>query len=283
MKNMLGIAEAKGPISDLLEKLGGPEGERWLEETKRFLRRENPFITGTILEELVSKTQKLLSKRFDKKITVDPLPSEFTEENLQKWEKYNLKPVFLPDEEIAEDRSLKNWTKPKKWFYTKIREGAISPDSAKLKRGWYLADFSIGVDYTDGSQVFPNDPLASIIERLRKEGKVGKYDKTPLGSRFSIIPQNEWLIVLAEIAKEIGLKPEQIRLERVIEFNAIGNLYDPNRGKFNTWECFEDSFEDSFRLFGGGRGRGGLASVYDYWSVFRIGHVAGRPLVSFLK
>ena len=227
------------------------------------------------------KTAKLLSKRFGKRIKVDSLPEWFTEENLAKAERFNLKPVFLPDEEIGENRSLKNWTKPKAWFYQNIREGKIAKDSAMLKRGWYLADFTASVDYDNGVQVYPNDPLSPIIERLRKEGKIGKYDKTPAGSRFAIVPKNEWPIVFAELVKELGFNPGQINLERAVEFNAIGNIYDPNRGKFDSWEWFSDFFEDSYRLYGGNRGHGGLAGVGCSSSGDRGGSVAGRPLVSF--
>jgi len=235
----------------------------------------------SVLADLIRQTSKFLFKRFGKRIKVDSLPTEFTLENLEKWAKYNLKPVFLPGEEILENRPFKKWVKPEKWFYEKLREGKIAKDSAVLKRGWYLADFTLSVDYNNGIQAYPNDPLAPIIERLRREGKVGKYDKTPLGSRFSIIPKDEWPLVLAELAKEFGFKPEQIRLERAVEFNAIGNLYDYNRGKFSTWEWFSDPFEVSSRLHGGSRDGGGLALVSSYWFDFRDGGVAGRPLVSF--
>ncbi len=241
-----------------------------------------PKVVKTALDTLISKTAKLLS-RFGKRIKVDPLPEWFTEENLARAAKFNLKPVFLPDEEISEDRNLKNWVKPEKWFYQKREEGKIGKDSDMLKRGWYLADFTPSVDYDNGIQVYPNDPLAPIIERLRKGGKVGKRDATPMGSRFSIIPQNEWPLVFTELAKEIGLNPKQIQLERAIEFNAIGNLYDSTRGKFNSWEWFSDLFEVSRRLSGGDRDDGGLADVVYYSSGYRYDDVAGRPLVSFSK
>ncbi len=242
-----------------------------------------PKIVKTALGAIGSRTAKLLSKHFGKRIKVDSLPEWFTEENLAKAEKFNLKPVFLPDEEIGENRPLKNWIKPEPWFYQKIKEGKIAKDSALLKRGWYLADFTSSVDYDNGVQVYPNDPLSPIIERLRKEGKIGKHDKTPTGSRFAIVPKNEWPLVLAELAKELWLKSEQIQLERYVEFNAIGNLYDENRGKFNSWEWFNDSFEDSSRLDGGVRGDGGLADVHYDSSGHRHAFVAGRPLVSFSK
>ena len=37
---MLGVSEVQGPIADLLQKLGGPKGEVWLEGLKFFLRKE---------------------------------------------------------------------------------------------------------------------------------------------------------------------------------------------------------------------------------------------------
>ena len=233
------------------------------------------------LETLLETTKKKLQKFF--RVDLEPMPAEFTEENLAKWAEFNLKPVYLPMEEIGEDRKLKNWTKPEKWFYQKIGEGKVNADSAKLHQGWYLADFTVGTDYTDGTQVFPNDPLNPIIKRLREEGKIGKYDNTPLGSRFAIT-HDEWqTVVCPAVAESLGFKPTQVRLERSIEFNAIGNIYDPNRGRFNMWEWFSDKFEDSYQLCSGRRGSGGLAHVFYSWSSHRLVDIAGRPLVSFVS
>ena len=235
----------------------------------------------SVLEILLETTKKKLQKFF--RVDLEPMPAEFTEENLAKWAEFNLKPVYLPMEEIGEDRKLKNWTKPEKWFYQKIGEGKVNADSAKLHQGWYLADFTVGVDYIDGTQVFPDDPFATIIAKLREEGKIGKYDNTPLGSRFAIT-NDEWRnVVCPAIAEALGFKSEQVRLERAVEFNVIGNVYDPNRGRFNMWEWFSDKFEDSGQLYGGYREHGGLAFVHYYWSSDRDDDIAGRPLVSFVK
>ena len=256
-----------------------------LDQMQLVVEHRNPFEVKvlSLLEILMEDTKKCLQKFFGQGIEIDPLPEKFTEENLARWGEFNLKPVFLPDEEVAENRKLKDYTKPEKFFYDKIREGKIAADGATLKRGWCLADLTIGVDYTDGTQVFQNDPLASLITKLREEERVGRYDNTPAGSRFAIT-NDEWRnTVCPAFAKELGFKPEQIRLERAIEFNAIGNLYDPNRGKFNMWEWFEDAFEDSRRLHGGDRRHGGLADVDYDTSDFRYGIIAGRPLVSFVK
>lgn len=46
-KGVLGNALAKvaGPLKDFVEKLGGEDGEKWLEALKRFLRKEEPWPT----------------------------------------------------------------------------------------------------------------------------------------------------------------------------------------------------------------------------------------------
>ncbi len=231
-----------------------------------------------------SKLEKMLSRRFGKKITVDSYPKEFTSEFLANAARYNLKPVFLPSEEISQNRLLKRWIKPETWFYQEISEGKIKPydglSPIALRRGWYLADFTTGVDYTDGTQVIPDDPWASLITQLRQEGKIGNNDNTPLGSRFAITHVEWETTLLTYMASKIGVPRVQVRLERAIEFNAIGNLYDHDRGKFIMWEWFSDYFDDSHRLMGGRRFHGGLAGVSYYWPAPRHNIIVGRPLVS---
>lgn len=240
------------------------------------------------IEKFAVKTRRRLSTIFKKRIIVDPLPLEFTDENLAYWATLNLRPVVVPREDIGDNRPLKNWTKLSQFFYDNVRNGKIKPihpdlPPTMLRGCWHLADFTISADYTDGSQVFMNDPLAPIIAKLREQRLVGNYGNTPMGSRFAITP-DEWQdCVLAYIASKLGVTLAQIRLERAIEFNAIGNLYDPNRGKFNAWEWFEDAFEGSYRLCGGYRGRGGLANVDGGWRDYRYSSIAARPLVSFIR
>lgn len=44
-KGMLDVSvhDARGVVADLLEKLGGPNGQEWLSAAKRFLRKEQPW------------------------------------------------------------------------------------------------------------------------------------------------------------------------------------------------------------------------------------------------
>jgi len=292
--NLVGDASATfaGVWVDILQKYRS--GHITLDHLTRFADMQAmPFAVTARdakreIEKFAAKTARKLSTIFKKRIIVDPLPPEFTEENLALWAMFNFKPVFLPREDIGVNRPLKNWTKLLQWFYDRVGDGKIKPihpdlPPTMLRGCWCLADFTVSADYTDGSQVFVNDPLAPIIADLRQKKLVGRHNNTPDGSRFSITP-DEWQdVVLAHVASKLGVTRAQTRLERAVEFNSIGNLYDPNRGKFNAWEWFQDDFGGSGRLCGGGRDGGGLAGVYDGWHDFRLGGIAARPLVSFIR
>ena len=292
--NLVGdvLSEELGAWIDIFQKRRS--GVITADHIKRFAKLDpSPFAVAAKdakreIEKFAAKTARKLSTIFKKRIIVDPLPPEFTDENLAQWATFNFRPVFLPREDIGATRLLKSWTKPEKWFYDRVSDGKIKPiytdlPPTMLRGCWHLADFTIGADYADGSQVFVNDPLATIFADLRSKKLIGRHSNTPDGSRFSITP-NEWQdCVLAHVASKLGVTRAQMRLERAIEFNAIGNLYDPNRGKFNAWEWFEDRFEDSSRLYGGRRDCGGLAGVGHDWHDHRSGYFAARPLVSFIR
>ena len=43
MLDKVSVQEAQGVLADLMQKLGGHDGQDWLHSAKRFLRKENPF------------------------------------------------------------------------------------------------------------------------------------------------------------------------------------------------------------------------------------------------
>ncbi|MGD0977117.1 MAG: hypothetical protein ABR875_02385 [Minisyncoccia bacterium] len=275
-----------GIVEDVARRLRKEKG--FPERIKLFLAGKLQPAEGVkIIPRPFAKLDRMLSRRFGERIYVNPYPKEFTPEFLANAVKYNMRPVFWPGKDMIPDLRLKKWIMPNAWFYNQVFAGKIKSHGdlspTKLQRGWYLADFTIGADYTDGTQVFIDDPFAPIIAKLREQKLVGKYDNTPVGSRFSIA-RNEWQdCVLAHIASALNVTRSQIRLERAIEFNAIGNLYDPNRGKFKMWEWFADHFGGSGRLVGGSRGVGGLAGVCCVWFCDWNDDIAARPLVSFVS
>ena len=264
-----------------------------LDQLQAVFEGRNPFEQPRMLsplEQLVASVTKRLRVHFGNSVSVDPLPASVTKDNMAKWAAFNLAPVFLPGEEIAQQRGLRNWKKPAKWFYNQMRvrdavkKPALPTDSAIIKRGWYLADVSIGTDhdFRDGTQVFPMDPLGNLISKLRHAGIIGKNEKTPWESRFAIT-NNEWREkLLPALTDELHGTGVTFRLERAIEFNAIGNIYDKNRGQFNMWEWFDDSFKDDYRLLGGSRLCGGLGQVICRSADDRDDSFAGRPLGCFV-
>lgn len=193
---------------------------------------------------LISKYKEVLSKAFQKKVIVENFPPEFTYDNLKKWEGYNLKPVYFSEEKINKSRRLANWVRPHQLFYEKIEIEAMPADALKLKKGWYLIDVTSGMNATIQSiwdYALPNDRLVGeVIAGLRRENKIPKSKGIFPNSRFGLTLDEWQKIVLPALAKKLGLNPEQIHLERYIEFNAIGNLYDSRRGEFKMMELFSD-------------------------------------------
>ncbi|MDD5290376.1 MAG: hypothetical protein PHT40_04260 [Patescibacteria group bacterium] len=225
----------------------------------------------------------------DQSITVDPLPPEFTRVNLERWAKINFRPVFLPKIKIDRNFQAKTgrYIRPENEFYARIEQGEVDKSALELPGCWCLADFSTGVDYTNGTQVFPNDPLAETIARLRQEKKIGEYSNTPPGSRFSITPRDEWEKVVCPAWREAlgGIGANRIcRPESCVEHNFIGNVFDSkNRGQFNVWQWFSDKYgkDGSARLFGGTRDVGGLAFVNYCVAGHRDDFAVARPIVIF--
>lgn len=281
--------EVLGVQRDMLERLSGNDGDLWLERYKRLHNGENPFVELTgegdaWKSELVAYAKRKL-KKFSRAWAeqVMPIPDSWSPEFLANASQFGYKPVFVPEIDINETFQHRKYIKLEDWYYANIRNGNIKTENpTRLRKGWYLADSSQGVDYTDGSQVLPSDPWGPMLTKLRVELKiVGRNDKTPDGSRFAIT-HDEWIqVVLAHWAGTLMTTRAQTNLPTAIEWNFIGNVYFPHYGAFNMWQWFADHFEDSHRLVGGDRDGGGLAGVFCHWSGGRGGSVCARPLVSF--
>ena len=284
--------EVFGVQRDMLERLSGNDGDLWLERYKRLHNGENPFVeltsnsavTDGWKSELVAYAKRKL-KKFSRGWAeqIMSIPDSWSPEFLANASSLGYKPVFIPETDIGEAFRHRKYIKPEDWYYTNIRNGNIKTENpTNLREGWCLADSSQGVDYTDGSQVFPNDPWEPMLTKLRVELKiVGRNDKTADGSRFAIT-HDEWIqVVLAHWAGALMTTRAQTNLPTAIEWNFIGNVYFPHYGAYNMWTWFADRFGDARRLVGGVRGRGGLAYVGCSWSGLRHDSICARPLVSF--
>jgi len=104
------------------------------------------------------------------------LPQEVSD-ILQRAEKAGIKtfePYHLSDITLTKDSKVEGWDKkPRDWYWEQIEHGNLDEDAAKLADSWILIDKTIRPNYRNGNQVHENDPFGVLMERLRKEGKVG--------------------------------------------------------------------------------------------------------------
>ena len=200
---------------------------------------------------------------------------------------------FLPDIAMPREAKFPGWKKkPELWYYNQVAAGKIlrrQPDGKlkavkKVKSDGIvvLIDTRLKPPYDNGRQMFKDDNLlGSVVEKLRKEGKITDY--SPQASRFGISATEEFRDI-SPILRSLDGEFQLVRSETVIEANVIPQLYPhmPRRkdGQTSTWVWYEEYFGGaSGRLNGGSSDYGGLAdvnwdSVGDRWS-----RQAFRPLV----
>jgi len=237
-------------------------------------------------EELVA-SEEVARKRFFGETSI-PNPSSELRDVLTRAKEQGITvfdPHFLPRVELKQEDEYPGWKiKPENWYWEQIRKGRIGEDAPKLDGVWVLFDKTPKPNYTDGTQMYENDPFAQILERGRKDGRIQVPDfvkHVPQNSRFAVSSDELYQYVYPEIAKLLGIDPTQVRSSKEIEFNVLGNLHYPYLGETSTWEWLHDKFEDDHRLDGGGSGLGGLANVHRSWSDDRHDDLGFRPLVVF--
>lgn len=212
-------------------------------------------------------------------------------QKIQEWQKLGLEPHFLPSASMMPGDDYSGWKiKPEKWFYEQVIEGKIFRNikgelekvaTVKLEGITVLIDARLKPAYRDSKQMYENDNLLGyIIEELRESEKIASYKYGSQPSRFGV-SADEWEKQIKPVlAKKLGLRTTQIRLERAIEANVVPQIYSymprKNDGKTNTWVWYEEYFGGrDRRLLGGYSDGGGLADVNDVWA---DGHWYDRSL-----
>ena len=209
---------------------------------------------------IMEHEQQKLHDFFGRDIEVPPLPEGITAEQVQAWEAQHLKLHYLPLIDMSKE-DIEGWIKPDFKYLT---ESDLPKDAMLLPGSWLLVDERPKPKYESGNQQYDNDTdfLGPVLEELRQKGLIQSF-KHP-GSRFYISPQElENPAVIEAIARAYNLKPEQITLPRMIEFNVLGNIHHPEWGESNCSEWFSDQYKAGLeRLYGGRSDYGGLAYVY---------------------
>ena len=241
-----------------------------------FEQKQNELIT--IEKETIIK---YFGEELGKTIEVPPLPAEITSEQLEFWEQNQLALHYSPGVEITKDNTFPGQTKKLDAdIYKWIVEAKISPEAAKLPKGWILIDTRAKPNYASGDQMYENDLLAPVLEKLRLAGYISSFKQT--SSRFNIsadeLNKAEVQIALAETLK---IKLEQLDLPPATLYNYLGNAFYPEWGETNTWEWFQEEYSGGRRLGGGRSGSGGLSSVRYGSSDSRNGNLGFRPLACF--
>jgi hypothetical protein len=263
-----------GKASRVLEKFFKVAGEDpvWYEHLETMLDGKNPFENW--LQKIVDDERRDHKNFFGARFRLGDFTTTlkmYGREKIEAWKKLGLEPHFLPHIALSQDSELPGWKiKPESWFWQKISEakifrmikGQLTQDQTvgDLEGITVLVDIRLKPKYGD---MYENDWLSSIIIKLRETGKIQDFDLQ--SSRFNISSE-ETELIKTEAAQFLGLKPDQLRLEREIEANVIPQMYPhmprKNDGKTNTWEWHEEYFEDrDDRLVGGNSVDGGLADV----------------------
>ncbi len=215
---------------------------------------------------------------------------------IAEWKKLGLEVHFLPSTVLMRNTSFDGWKiQPESWYWDQAENGNLyhrNDDGTLVKASGdllpgrvVLIDTRKKPNYNDGKQMFAKDRdfMGRVIDRLRKDGKLARYQYGPQTSRFGI-SSIEWEDHLkAAIAERLGLEPTQVRLEMAIEANIIPQLYmnmpRKDDGTTSTWCWYEEFFKSASSRFIGGRSDyGGLANVVDDTSGSRWRSHAVRPL-----
>lgn len=242
---------------------------------------------------LVERERESLRAFFGQPVAVAQVPDLLVETyRVAQDEGFStLAPIYLPATEFEQRTKYPGWkVKPEKWYWEQIRTGKVNKDAAKLAGVWGLFDESQRPNYAGGRQLFDDDALAPILQRLRREGRIQVLNNTrqvPETSRFGVSAYEQDQFVFPQLAMCLRLVDRvkegvtQLRRTTEMEFNFAGNLRYPHLGQANTLEWLDDKFGCARRLVGGHSGGGGLAFVYYGWSGGHDGGIGFRPLIVF--
>lgn len=171
------------------------------------------------------------------------------EERIHFWQSLSLEPHFLPLLAMSEDANFPGWKiKPENSYYRRVADGSVQrpqPDGTFIpdKEAFRLEGIAVLIDTRlkpenrHGIQMFENDNLLGpILERLRCEGKIHKYDYGPQSSRLDVWPKEQERHLKPALAEFLGVQASQIRRERVIEQNVIPQMFPhmPRKNDGNT-------------------------------------------------
>ncbi len=195
------------------------------------------------------------------------IPKWITQDIISYWQENLFALHYLPFKEIKENDSFSSLKEgPSKTFYKKIKEGKLKEKSAFLPGRWLLIDIrkkpEKNVAWIRSDEVFLFEKMKlkpkEKLKKIKKQPHEKEYLKEALkekgfNSRFclNIFEIRELYPAVLNFLK---IKEEKkVRLPFFIEYNYLVNAFYDNFKKTETWEWFEDKYEEKFYLAGGSK------------------------------
>ena len=240
---------------------------------------------------ILKNEQQILENFFNTKFTNIPnLPDWVTDRLLQYWNENIFYVHYMPDISLDENLDLLLWKdKPSKIFYKKMQERKLKQEAKLLLGKWILIDGrdkpaktapwirindvlilqKIGFNLKKhlkkwNKQLFKDDYLTDI---LKEKG---------FGSRFclTIHEINDLKLFILDFLKID--KQKIIRLPFFAEYNYLGNAIYKQWRTTETWEWFEDKFNNTQYLAGGSKNVGCVGwEPPEFWSTI----LTFRPVI----
>ncbi|MBI2627075.1 MAG: hypothetical protein HYW77_02415, partial [Parcubacteria group bacterium] len=209
-----------------------------------------------ILEKEKASHVNFFGKEFDLSTFSETL-KKYGENRIREWEALLLEPHFLPKIEIARKADFPGFKiRPSNHCYEVVYQGKVlrvidGQLQNDQKAHWLLGqsvliDTRLKPNYENGEQMWHKDNfLGPIIEKLRKQEKIPKYEYGSQSSRFGVSSLDFDNQVKQVLLERLGLS---FRHERAIEAIIIPQLYlympRKNNGTTNTWVWYEEFFGD---------------------------------------
>lgn len=266
-------------------------------EIGRVLRRSETNWLDLLVKAENDAHRVFFGRTFDEIAQFRNTLEHYGEERVGQWADLGLQPHFLPKLALTQGSKFRGWkVKPEKWFWQQVAAETIkrrntTGDLEVVKEVGFdgttlLIDTRCKPVYDGGRQSYGSVPdvlLGTLIETLRAEGKIARYEYGEQSSRFGV-SSREWDKHVRPALESLPVfEGVAFRLEMAIEANCIPQIYKrmPRKkdGQTNTWVWYEEFIEgESRRLHGGNSDDGGRANVYghgvgDHWS-----NGAVRPL-----
>lgn len=206
-----------------------------------------------------------------------------------KWtteQGFTFEPYLEPDLTFSQDAQYPGLqVRPNPYFYDLIEEGLLPPEAMRLLGPmWAAMEGFPKPNYDNGRQLCGKDPLANILEDLRRKRNIEVPDlckHVPPFSRFAISALELEHYIHPLFAQNAKVEKKQVG-NSYAAFLYRGNTAHPEWGETNTFEWFpKDEFRGGNRLIGGDSALGGLGCVGDWHAGHHDDFVGFRLRVVF--